>query len=80
MHYHPGFKLIESENKEIKIPSIKKKDKLIKGYKTKIGKLYKKLANSKDVLNRDGSPRQNSVKERIKKEIQEHECKLKILK
>ena len=53
---------------------------MIKGYKTKVGKLYKKLANSKDVLNKDGSPRQNSVKERIKKEIQEHEYKLKILK
>ena len=80
LHYHPGFKLVESENQEIKNPSIKEKDKLIKGYKTKVGKLYKKLANSKDVLNKDGSPRLNSVKERIKKEIQEHECKLKILK
>lgn len=80
LHYHPGFKLIESENQEIKNPSIKKKDKLIKNYKTKVGKLYKKLADSKDVLNKDGSPRQNSVKERIKKEIQEHEFKLKILK
>ncbi|MCK5101971.1 MAG: hypothetical protein KAR17_04120, partial [Cyclobacteriaceae bacterium] len=80
LHYHPGFKLIESENQEIKNPSIKKKDKLIKTYKTKVGKLYKKLADSKDVLNKDGSPRQNSVKERIKKEIQKHEFKLKILK
>ena len=80
LHYHPGFKLIESENQEIKNPSIKEKDKLIKNYKTKVGKLYKKLADSKDVLNKDGSPRQNSVKERIKKEIQEHEFKLKILK
>jgi hypothetical protein len=80
LHYHPGFKLIESDNQEIKNPLIKEKDKLIKGYKTKVGKLYKKLANSKDVLNKDGSPRQNSVKERIKKEIQEHEYKLKILK
>jgi hypothetical protein len=80
LHYHPGFKLIESDNQEIKNPSIKEKDKLIKSYKTKVGKLYKKLANSKDVLNKDGSPRLNSVKERIKKEIQEHECKLKILK
>jgi hypothetical protein len=80
LHYHPGFKLIESENQEIKNPSIKKKDKLIKTYKTKVGKLYKKLADSKDVLNKGGSPRQNSVKERIKKEIQEHEYKLKILK
>jgi hypothetical protein len=80
LHYHPGFKLIESENQEIKNPSIKEKEKLIKHYKTKVAKLYKKLANSKVVLNRDGSPRQNSVKERIKKEIQEHECKLNILK
>jgi len=80
LHYHPGFKLIKSDNQEIKNPLIKEKDKLIKGYKTKVGKLYKKLANSKDVLNKDGSPRQNSVKERIKKEIQEHEYKLKILK
>jgi hypothetical protein len=80
LHYHPGFKLIESENQEIKNPSIKKKDKLIKNYKTKVGKLYKKLADSKDILNKDGSPRQNSVKERIKKEIQEHEFELKILK
>ena len=80
LHYHPGFKLIESENQEIKNPLIKENDRLIRGCNTKIGRLYKKLSNSKDVLNKDGSPRQNSVKERIKKQIQEQQCKLKILK
>lgn len=79
LHYHPGFKLIESENQEIKNPAVKGKNKLIKELKNKMNKLYKKLANSKDIVNKDGSTRQNSAKERVKKEIREHEGKLTTL-
>lgn len=72
-HYHPGFKLVESERQDIANPEIKKKMNHIVVIKNALQKLYKKLASAKDVLKKDGTPRQNSIKERLESSIAEQE-------
>ena len=76
LHYHPGFKLVESDRQEIKNPALKQKADQIKIIKKELKKLYKKLSKAKEVLNKDGSPRENSVRERIKNEIDNYEAEL----
>ena len=76
LHYHPGFKLVESDRQEIKNPAVKQKTDQIKRIEKELKKLYKKLSKTKDVLNKDGSPRGNSVRERIKNDIDNYEAKL----
>ena len=76
LHYHPGFKLVESDRQEIKNPAVKQKQDQIKTIKKDLKKLYKKLSKAKEVLNKDGSPRENSVRERIKKDIDNYEAEL----
>ena len=76
LHYHPGFKLVESDRQEIKNPAVKQKQDQIKAIKKDLKKLYKKLSKAKEVLNKDGSPRENSVRERIKNDINDYEAEL----
>lgn len=80
LHYHPGFKLVDSDNQEIKNPMLKETEQQIKRLKKQIDNLYKKLAHSKRALKKDGTTRQNSVKQRLKKDIQQKEEQLKGLK
>jgi hypothetical protein len=75
-HYHPGFKIRLSEKQEIKNPEIKKKDGLIARCKRTLSGLYKKLSKSNESLNKDGTPRENSARERIKSEIIDKESEL----
>ncbi len=79
-HYHPGFKLTISENQEIANPEIKKKQKVISQIQKELNKLYKKLATCKEALKKDGTVRQNSVKEQLNNSIVVHEGELKSLK
>ena len=72
-NYQPGYLFRESENQSIANPLVKEKKRLIKRLKTETNKLYKKMGNSKESLTKDGTPRQNSVKEKLKIEIQENE-------
>jgi hypothetical protein len=60
-HYHPGFKLVESDQQDIANPEIKKKKSIISKIKNELNKLYKKLANANTTTNKDGTPRRNSV-------------------
>ena len=76
LHYHPGFKLVESDRQEIKNPAVKQKADQIKRIKKELKKLYKKLSKAKEVLNKDGSPRENSVRKRIKNDIDNYEAEL----
>lgn len=76
LHYHPGFKLVESDRQEVKNPALKQKADQIKRIKKELKKLYKKLSKAKEVLNKDGSPRENSVRERIKNDIHNYEAEL----
>ena len=75
-HYRPGFKLVESERQEIDNPEVREKQNLIQRIKTGLGKLYKKLAKTREVLNKNGSARCNSVREQVKKAIDEQEATL----
>jgi hypothetical protein len=80
LHYHPGFELVESQRQEITNPEIKEKQDLIARIKKGLDKLYKKLIKTREVLTKEGTPRKNSVRERVKKSIQEEESKLECLK
>jgi hypothetical protein len=79
-HYHPGFKLEVSDRQEIANPERKEKVTLIKQIKKGLNKLYKKLSKAKEVLNKDGTPRQNSQKERVGSAVKEQETRLESLK
>jgi len=80
LHYHPGFKLVESDNQEIANPEIKEADSTIKRFKRSLSKLYEKLAKSKHTLKKDGQPRQNSGREKLKCSIKDQEGRLESLK
>ncbi len=71
LHYHPGFKMVESEKQDIANPAVKEKSSLIARAKTKLSKLYKHLADAKTATNKDGSVRKNSAKDRLEKNIAE---------
>jgi hypothetical protein len=76
LHYHPGFKFNESEKQDIKNPLVTEMEGLIKRNKKRLTKLYKRLSKAKDVLKKDGTPRENSLKDRLKIEIHEEETHL----
>lgn len=80
LHYHPGFKLVASDNQEIANPEIKQKQKFISQIQKELNKLYKKSATCKEALKKDGTARHNSVKEQLKNSIAVHEDELKSLK
>jgi len=69
-----------SDRQEIANPECKEKLTLIKQVKKGLNKLYKKLSKAKEVLNKDGTPRQNSQKERVGSAVKEQETKLESLK
>jgi hypothetical protein len=75
-HYHPGFKLVESDRQDIANPEIKRQANRIAMMKSALNKLYKKLAKAKATIKKDGTPRQNSVKERLEGTIAEQELAL----
>ena len=69
MHYHPGLKFEESERQEIANPAVKEKQRLLDRLKKQLNSLREKLGKSKEVLNKDGTPRQNSRHEQLKQNI-----------
>ena len=72
--------MVESENQIITNPEIKVKEGLIKKAKRALDKLYKKFSSTKEVIKKDGKPRENSARERIKKEIDDKKAELNELK
>jgi hypothetical protein len=78
-NYQPGYLFHESDNQSVANPLIKDKQKQIKQLKTATNKLYKKLATAKESLTKEGAPRQNSLKERLKIEIRENELMIEKL-
>ncbi len=79
-HYHPGFKLKNSENQEISNPEIKETQASIKSLQKRLSRLYKKLSKAKDVVNKDGTSRLNSLKEKLKIEITALEAEIEAMK
>ena len=78
-HYHPGFKTVDSEKQLIANPAIKSIEKEIKDLRKKLDKTHKKNSKAKEVLNKDGSRRANSLKPRLEAEISRLEAKYKKL-
>ncbi len=78
-HYHPGFKTVESENQLISNPAIKSLEKEIKAVRKKLDKKHKKNSKTKEVFNKDGSLRENSLKVRLEVEIEQLEAEYKKL-
>ena len=68
-HYHPGFKLKDSEKQEIPNPDIKKISFKISGLRKSLNILFKRFAKAKDLFNKNGKPRRNSAKEQLKTKI-----------
>jgi len=79
LHYHPGFKMVESEKQDIANPAVKEKSSLIARAKVILNKLYKQLADAKTATNKNGSVRKNSAKDRIEKKIAEQKEKIDML-
>ena len=79
LHYHPGFKLVESDRQEIANPAVKERQSSLRRLKTELSSLREKLGKAKEVLNKNGRPRQNSRRERLKQEIAEKEAEVERL-
>jgi predicted transcriptional regulator len=75
-HYHPGFKTVDSEKQLITNPAIKTTEKEIKSIRKNLGKKYKENSKAREVLNKDGSRRENSLKARLETEISQLEAEL----
>ena len=80
LNYQPGYSFTESQNQEIANPEVKEIKTKASGIKAKLVGLYKKLSKSKEALNKDGSPRKNSVRQNILSQIKERETEVEILK
>jgi hypothetical protein len=76
LHYQPGFAFVESEKQEIANPEHKERKGLLVRMKRQLNKLYKKFSKSKQVFNKDGSPRENSLHQRLKREIAQQEAEI----
>lgn len=76
LHYQPGFAFVESEKQEIANPEHKESKGLLARMKRQLNKFYKKFSKSKEVFNKDGSPRENSTHQRLKQEIAQQEAEI----
>jgi len=80
LHYQPGFVFVESEKQEIANPEHKQRKGLLARMKRQLNKLYKKFTKSKQVFNKDGSPRDNSAHQRLEQEIARQEAEIDCLR
>jgi len=80
LHYQPGFEMVESEKQEIINPQYKQKQGMLSRLQTAVNKSYKKFSKSKEVVNKDGGIRQNSVHHRLKQKIKNQETEIDELK
>ena len=80
LHYQPGFEMVDSEKQEITNPDYKQKQRLLAQLKTQLNKSYQKFSKSKEIFNKDGSTRQNSAHERLKRSIEDQEAQIAELK
>ncbi len=80
LHYHPGFKLVDSERQEIPNPQIKDKDNLITRLRQGLDRLLRKLLKTPENNKRDGTPRRNSRRQRLLENIQRQEAEIEQLR
>lgn len=80
LHYHPGLKFEESERQKIANPAVKEKQRVLHRIKKQLHSLREKLGKTKEALNKDGTPRQNSRREQLKENIAGKEAEVQRLK
>jgi len=68
-HYHPGFKVKDSEKQDIANPEIKTLSSRLKRLRNNLNRVVAKFSKAKDVFNKDGSLRRNSAKEKLRTQI-----------
>jgi hypothetical protein len=73
-HYHPGFKLVDSDRQEIPNPQIRAKGNLITRLRKGLDKLFRKLVKAPQNNNSDGTPRRHSRRQRLLETIQQQEA------
>jgi hypothetical protein len=74
LHYHPGFKLVDSERQEITNPQIKDKSHLLARLGKKLDRLLRKLTKTPESTNKDGTPRHNSRRQRLDNDIEQQQA------
>ncbi len=75
-HYHPGFKLVDSERQDIANPDLKPLEKRIARLRKALDKLYKQLTKTPQQTNKDGTQRANSRHRRLQETIERKEQEL----
>ncbi len=80
LNYQPGYSFTESPKQEIANPEAKEIKNKATGIKTKLARLYKKLSTAKEVLNKDGSTRKNSTRQKVLAQIKAKEAEVVLLK
>jgi hypothetical protein len=75
-HYHPGFKLVDSDRQEIPNPQIRDKGNLITRLRKELDKLLRKLVKIAQSNKNDGTPRRDSRRQRLLENIQQQEAEI----
>ena len=70
---------MESERQEIANPAVKDMQGLIRRLQKRLNSLRERLGKAKEALNKNGSPRQNSRRERLKQDIANKEAEVERL-
>ena len=76
LHYHPGFKLVDSERQEIPNPQIKEQSNLIARLRNGIDRLLRKLAKLPETNKKDGTPRRNSRRQHLEEKLRQQQSEL----
>jgi len=76
LHYHPGFKLVESECQEIANPEIKEKSHLLARLGKTLDRLLRKLSKTPESKKKDGTPRHNSRRQRLENDIEQQQAQI----
>ena len=72
-HYRPGFSFSDSANQEIANPEVHETQQLIARAQHQLNKRCRALAHTREIVKKDGTPRKNSARQRLAKELQELE-------
>ena len=80
LHYHPGFKKVESDDQQIANPELKEKNKTFSSLKKEVIKLRVELSKTKKHQNKDGSDRKNCRHTNINNLIEQKELEILKLK
>lgn len=80
LHYHPGFKKVESEKQDIANPELKAKRNQLSRLKNEIKRIQIELSQTRVVTNKDGSIRKNNKHDRLTQEIEKQQNRSEQLK